>query len=487
MSTSGGARSPQWKWYVCGILLLATMLNYMDRQTLANTITDISKELGLNNEQYGQLEFGFGMAFAAGGILVGFLVDRLSVRWMYPLVLIGWSSAGIATAYAGEIGEWLQSAGFGGSAPPGYVGLMACRITLGLFEAGQWPCALVTSQRLLSAEDRPLGNSLLQSGAALGAIITPLIVQQLVSDQPGSWRLPFQAIGFLGMLWIIPWLSMVRESDLQPHGEEASPRQLQPEATSDKTAFAPAVTTENPYQAPTADAELSTAAASSATKPTASVMSAQPAPGTNWPLFVQRFLVLALTVVVINLCFHFFRAWLPKFLREYHGYERSTVNYFTSAYFIATDVGCLSIGVLVKRLTLGGWPVHRARMATFGLCAALTALSTVAAQLPAKPMLLGVLLVIGFGALGLFPNYYSLTQDLSPRHQGKVTGSLGCITWVCTAWMQKLVGQSVDATGSYASGIFVIGLLPLVAFAALALFWNWPFSRSEVGSRKSES
>ena len=141
MSTSGGARSPQWKWYICGILLLATMLNYMDRQTLANTITDISKELGLNNEQYGQLEFGFGMAFAAGGILVGFLVDRLSVRWMYPLVLIGWSSAGIATAYADQIGHWLQSAGFGGGAPPGYVGLMACRITLGLFEAGQWPCA----------------------------------------------------------------------------------------------------------------------------------------------------------------------------------------------------------------------------------------------------------------------------------------------------------------------------------------------------------
>jgi ACS family hexuronate transporter-like MFS transporter len=481
MSSSGGARSPQWKWYVCGILLLATMLNYMDRQTLANTITDISKELGLNNEQYGQLEFGFGMAFAAGGILVGFLVDRLSVRWMYPLVLIGWSSAGIATAYAAQIGQWLQSLGFGVDDPPGYVGLMACRITLGLFEAGQWPCALVTSQRLLSAEDRPLGNSLLQSGAALGAIITPLIVQQLVSDQPGSWRLPFQAIGLLGMLWIIPWLSMVRESDLRPHGEAASLPNSQP-----KAAAAPAIASENPYQAPTTDAELSAAATSSAAKFQSSAANAQPGADNNWPLFIQRFLVLALTVVVINLCFHFFRAWLPKFLREYHGYERSTVNYFTSAYFIATDVGCLSIGVLVKRMTLGGWPVHRARMATFGLCAALTALSTVASQLPAEPPLLGVLLVIGFGALGLFPNYYSLTQDLSPRHQGKVTGSLGCITWVCTAWMQKLVGQSVDATGSYARGIFVIGLLPLVAFAALALFWNWPWSNSEVGIRRSK-
>ena len=167
MSSVSPTRSPNWKWYVCGVLLLATMLNYMDRQTLANTITDISKELGLNNKQYGQLEFGFGMAFATGGILVGFLVDKISVRLMYPLVLIGWSSAGIATAYAQQIGELLLQAGIGDSAAPGYTGLLVCRIALGLFEAGQWPCALVTSQRLLSAEDRPLGNSLLQSGAAL--------------------------------------------------------------------------------------------------------------------------------------------------------------------------------------------------------------------------------------------------------------------------------------------------------------------------------
>lgn len=447
MSDSAPARSPNWKWYVCGILLLATMLNYMDRQTLANTITDISKELSLSNEQYGWLELGFGLAFATGGILVGFLVDKISVRLMYPLVLIGWSSAGIATAYAQQIGEFLLQFGLGVSDSPGYTGLLACRIVLGLFEAGQWPCALVTSQRLLSAEDRPLGNSLLQSGAALGAILTPIIVQQMVSEQPGSWRLPFLVIGILGMLWIVPWLSMIGKHDLD------APSETTPELPRNESAPA--------------------------------------ASRSNQRLFVQRFLVLAVTVVAINLCFHFFRAWLPKFLREYHGYERETVNYFTSAYFISTDVGCLSIGMLVKRLTIGGWPVHRARMTTFFICTLLTALSTVAAFLPKGHALLGVLLVIGFGALGLFPNYYSLTQELSARHQGKVTGALGCITWVCTGVMQYLVGQSVDRTGSYATGIFVIGLLPFVAFVALALFWNWPEGRldgrSEVGSRRRES
>ena len=93
---------------------------------------------------------------------------------------------------------------------------------------------------------------------------------------------------------------------------------------------------------------------------------------------------------------------------------------------------------------------------------------------------------IGFGALGLFANYYSFTQELSTRHQGKVTGSLGFLTWTFTASMHPWIGKVVDRTHSYDAAIFWVGLLPAVAFAALALFWNWPRSRSEIGSRRRE-
>ncbi len=298
---SGGdrARSPAWKWQVCGILLLATMLNYMDRQTLAVTITDISRELHLNNEQYGKLEFGFGLAFAVGGLVTGLVADFVSIRWLYPLVLAGWSLSGFAAAYAESIGELLTPPALREAWSPAYVGLLACRISLGFFEAGQWPCALVTSQRLLAPQDRPLGNSLLQSGAAIGAILTPLVVQMLVSDAPGSWRRPFQVIGVLGLAWIVPWLLTVREGDLRrTDRSNASPPdekgEIQPQTGKALHQSGPIV-------------------------------------------FCRRFAALLLTVILINLCFHFFRAWLPKFLREFHGYNRSSVNYFTAAYFIAAD------------------------------------------------------------------------------------------------------------------------------------------------------
>ena len=158
MTAASGRRSTIWKWTICGLLLLATMLNYMDRQTLSLTITEISAELGLNNEQYGNLETGFGFAFAGGAICFGLLVDRFSVRWLYPLVFAGWSLAGIAAAYAELVGGWLTpilsamspsmraSAEANPASMDAYLGLMACRVVLGFFEAGHWPCALVTTQ-----------------------------------------------------------------------------------------------------------------------------------------------------------------------------------------------------------------------------------------------------------------------------------------------------------------------------------------------------
>ena len=125
-----------------------------------------------------------------GGIVTGLLADRISPRWFYPAVLMGWSAVGFATG-------WVTS----------YWQLFACRVLLGFFEAGHWPCALVTSQRLLSRRDRPLGNSILQSGASLGAIATPIVVLLLATDAPESWRLPFRVIGAIGVFWVVGWLA----------------------------------------------------------------------------------------------------------------------------------------------------------------------------------------------------------------------------------------------------------------------------------------
>ncbi len=411
------ARPDSWRWTICGLLLLATMLNYMDRQTLAQLATTIQKEYHLDDNQYGELEMGFGLAFAAGALCFGYLVDRLGPRWLYPGVLIGWSLAGIATGYADQIAAWLPGED---ASTRAFHGFLLCRVTLGFFEAGHWPCALVTTQVILTRRDRSLGNSILQSGAAIGAILTPIIVLSLLRDEPGSWRAPFLVIGLLGMLWTMPWLSLVRSRDLDR---------------------APAL-------AVAADSKerLST---------------------DQW----RMFLVLVVVVITINLTWQFFRAWLPKFLEEQRGYDKPAVAWFISAYYIATDVGCISVGLLVKWLAGRGWDVHQARLGTFALCTGLALLSVPVAFLPAGPLLLGLLLLVGAGTLGLFPNYYAFTQELTRTHQGKVSGSLGTITWISSALMQKSVGSTIQETKSYTAAIVMAGLVPLLALVVLVLFW----------------
>src|SRR4051794_35296195 len=107
-ATAPPARGPIWKWWICGLLLLATMLNYMDRLTLNQLSDPILKDLKLDERDYGELESGFGFAFALGAIFTGWLADRWNVRWLYAVAVVAWSLAGLATGFStGFMGLWL--------------------------------------------------------------------------------------------------------------------------------------------------------------------------------------------------------------------------------------------------------------------------------------------------------------------------------------------------------------------------------------------
>ena len=82
-----------------------------------------------------------------------------------------------------------------------------------------------------------------------------------------------------------------------------------------------------------------------------------------------------------------------------------------------------------------------------------------------------LLLLVAAGTLGLYPNYYSFSQELSRKHQGKISGALGTIAWIGSGTMQRLAGRNIDETKSYATGIVLAGCLPVIACAALWLFW----------------
>ena len=395
-------RPPGRVWLICSLLLLASAINYLDRQTLASASKRIVGELSLSMEQYGDIEMVFGYGFVVGSIIFGLIVDRFSVRWVYPFVLAAWSLVTVVTGFAESHSDFL-----------------VLRFLLGVFEAGHWPCGIRVVRALTDSRGRTMGNGLLQSGTSIGAIASPLIMLALLTDEVGSWRPAFQIVGAVGAVWVMAWLWIVRADDL--------------------------------------------------TSETTHINSSSE----SWKILIQRrMLVVFAVVALINTAWQLFRAWLVLFLQDGRGYTEQQTLIFNAGWFAATDVGCLSVGAVVLWLTRRGMPVHRARLLMFAGCSLMCLTLVALPWLPRGWLLLAVLLISGAGALGVFPLYHAYTQEISGRHQGKITGFAGVAAWFLVPPAQKFFGRLVDTSGSYDHGLMAAAALPAGATILLWLFWG---------------
>jgi ACS family hexuronate transporter-like MFS transporter len=68
------------RWVVCAMLLLATLISYINRQTVAIVAPILAKEFQLNNEQIGRILSSFLLAYTFGQFAAGRLFDRIGSR-----------------------------------------------------------------------------------------------------------------------------------------------------------------------------------------------------------------------------------------------------------------------------------------------------------------------------------------------------------------------------------------------------------------------
>jgi ACS family hexuronate transporter-like MFS transporter len=174
-------------------------------------------------------------------------------------------------------------------------------------------------------------------------------------------------------------------------------------------------------------------------------------------------------------------------LQQGRGYTEAETLGFTSLYYIFTDIGCLLAGAAVLRMSRDGLNVHRSRLIVFTTCALLCTLTVAVSILPKGILLLGTLLIIGAATLGLFPCFYSFSQELNAKHIGKASGVLSAIGWLVSAPTHKWFGRLADQTQSYDIGIMLVGLAPLIGVLAMWLLWRQDHSTSVEESSHPES
>src|SRR5213079_800307 len=122
---SDATRTTRVRWVVCGLLFLATTINYIDRQILALIKELLDRELGWTNEQFGLVNSAFQGAYAVGLLLFGWFVDRYGTKIGYAVSITPWSFAAIAHALIGSVS-----------------GFFIARVGLGISEGGNFPTAI---------------------------------------------------------------------------------------------------------------------------------------------------------------------------------------------------------------------------------------------------------------------------------------------------------------------------------------------------------
>jgi sugar phosphate permease len=179
-------------------LMLAGIVNYLDRSTLSIANHSVSQELNLSASQMGLLLSAFSLAYAFSQLPIGAMLDKFGARVMLGAGMFIWSVAQLAGGFVSSLQQFLVA-----------------RVFLGLGEAPQFPAGAKVVSEWFAMRERGGPTGIFVASSTIGPALAPPILTILMLSF--GWRMMFVIMGVLGIAVSVGWYLFYRNRNEVRH------------------------------------------------------------------------------------------------------------------------------------------------------------------------------------------------------------------------------------------------------------------------------
>jgi ACS family D-galactonate transporter-like MFS transporter len=391
------AEAPTARWAIIGVLSAGMIIAYVSRSALSVPLAlpAFINSFHLSLTDRGVLNSAFFWTYAVLQMPAGWLVDRYGVKFPYFLGFTLWCLASASTALTRSIPQ-----------------LIMVQVLLGVGQAVVVPSSYRWIRYHFAEKERGLAVALYMTGTKIGPAIGTPLAAWLIGMY--DWRVMFVVIGLGGLVWLVPWLWLVKNDDREIARVAAK-----------KDGATPI--------------------------PFSRIMASPVIWGTIIASFCYMYFV------------YFCMTWMPAYLMERRHLSLGKMGLYTFFSFagmatVATLAGWAA-DVLIGR---GHNPVTVRKWFTIaGFTVACTELIGARASSLETALVFAVVSLSGLGLATA--NYWALTQTLIPGAAiGRISGIQNCACSIAGIVAPILTGWLLQKTGSYEAPMMAILVVLLV-------------------------
>jgi ACS family hexuronate transporter-like MFS transporter len=398
------------RWWIIGLIMLGTIVNYLTRSTLAVAAPVLITDLHIDALHYSWVTG----AFQAGIMLqpvVGYILDMAGLRSGLALFAVAWGVISMAHGLATNW-QWL-----------------ACvRGLLGFAEGTSHTGGLKVVSEWFPAKERGLAGGIYNIGASLGSMLAPPLVVWAILTW--NWRAAFVVTGLIALLWALLWYIFYRPV-AEHTALSAQERELIASGQEDYLE-------------------------STGAKPSILSLLRQ---RNFWGIALPRFLA--------DPTWGTLTFWMPLYLATARGFDLKHIALFAWLPFVAADLGCLFGPAVTLWLQRRSVSLINARRLTFTLGAFMMTGMMFVGYVNSPYAAIALLCLGGFAHQTLSVTCITMATDLFRRNElGTVAGMAGTSANLGVLLFSLAIGGLV-ATIGYSPFFVALGLLDLVAAVLL--------------------